>query len=125
MMSEGKLVAIVDDNHRVLDAMKGLLESMEYEVIPFSDAADFLAAMDDRPFGCVITDVQLPGINGLELLKHIHYRAPATPVVLMTGFPSEFARDHAIAGGALAYLAKPIRAARLQALLSAAFSKSV
>lgn len=116
-LSVGKTtVAVVDDDEGVLDATSGFLESLGYEAVAFRSGAAFLAsdvflACDPAGYlACLLTDVDMPGINGLELQERVRRTRPDLPIIMMTGFYDDAIRRRALAGGAQDLLRKPLAA---------------
>lgn len=116
-----KLVAVVDDDPSVLEAVGNLLESAAYTVARFESAEAFLVALRAATFDCLISDVGLPGINGIALQAEVSRLRPLLPVILITG------RDEVSNGGV--HLAnnrglfrKPFDGEQLLAALSAALN---
>ena len=79
------IVAIVDDDRAVLESLEDLLKSGAYDVRPFPSGTAFLESGALGAVDCLITDVSMPGLNGLELERHVRFERPALPVVLITG----------------------------------------
>ena len=79
------IVAIVDDDRAVLESLEDLLKSSAYEVRPFPSGTAFLESGALSTVDCLITDVSMPGLNGLQLERHVRLERPALPVVLITG----------------------------------------
>jgi FixJ family two-component response regulator len=102
------VIAIVDDDHSVREALTSLVRSLGYEAIAFDCAEALLKSGRRRSVSCVIADVQMPGMTGIEL----HHRLvgggdPPIPTILITAFPDERARQRALQAGVICYLAKP------------------
>ncbi|MEB2848050.1 response regulator [Endobacterium cereale] len=85
MPKEIRIIGVVDDDHRVLSGLQQLLESVGYEVMPFRSARDLLTSNDLSRIECVITDIGMPEINGLELREILERRFPEKRVILITG----------------------------------------
>lgn len=100
-------VSIVDDDETVRVAMKGLVESFGYDVETFDSAASLLASRRLREVSCLIVDVQMPKMSGLELFDELKDAGIKIPVVFVTAFPNDNLRDRTLKAGAVAYLAKP------------------
>lgn len=103
-------IAVVDDDAAIRTALSSLLRSMGYSARLFKTADAFLADQELPPPDCVLTDVQMPGMNGLELQAEIHRRRPELPVIMITAFPNAALRQRALAAGALDFLNKPVSA---------------
>jgi FixJ family two-component response regulator len=122
-LSRSPLVAIIDDDESVRATTGSLVRSLGYIVHIFASAEDFLRSdcLDD--FSCVVADVQMPGMSGVQLQDHLRSQGCRVPFVFFTAFPDEKTRARALAGGALCYLTKPFDADSLAQYLQAA-SKS-
>jgi len=101
------LISIVDDDELVREAISGLLDSLGYRVQAFSSALDFLASADVTDSSCLIADVQMPHMTGIELHERLTGLGHTIPTILITGLPSEAVRDRALANGVFSYLSKP------------------
>jgi FixJ family two-component response regulator len=101
------MISVVDDDEFVRQATANLLNSYGFDVATFASAEDFLASECADDTQCLITDVQMPGIGGLDLQQHLVRRGKAVPIILITAFPSEKIRAQAIELGAAGFFAKP------------------
>src|ERR1700722_5683003 len=101
------LVAIVDDNESVRDAVGSLFRSMGFRTEPFAGAKEFLAAPNLREFSCLILDVQMPGMDGLELQLRLAAASPPIPIIFVTAYVDQNTRARALRGGAVSFLTKP------------------
>src|SRR5215467_7178490 len=99
-MSEAPLISIVDDDALARDGIRELVESLGYQTITFGSAEDFLQSSTLAETACVITDLQMPGLSGLELQETLQSQGHQTPVILITGYPSEKNRTRALDNGA-------------------------
>ena len=99
------MISIVDDDRLVRESTVDLVNSLGYSAVSFESAEDFLDSGHAKSTSCVITDLQLPGINGLELQEQLQIDGHQTPVIFITAFPE--ARIRAMAAGAVAFLTKP------------------
>ena len=106
-------VAVIDDDEAVRDALGNLLASLDFGVATFASAEEFLASPSAAAAACLITDVQMPGMSGIDLQRHLAATGDAVPVILITAFPRDEARRQAEAEGAYGYLAKPFDGPRL------------
>jgi FixJ family two-component response regulator len=102
------MIAIVEDDEAVREAISALLEVMGYSSRGFDRADAFLADPAAGNFDCLITDVRMPGIDGLELQRRLRAFAPGTPVIFVTSVDDPITRTRALESGAHAYLSKPI-----------------
>jgi FixJ family two-component response regulator len=102
------LIAIVDDDRSVQDAVRDLLESDGRSVRCFDTAEDFLSSGLDGKVACLVLDVRMPGMSGTELHRQLLDKGCEVPVIFMTAHGAdEEARGRALASGAVAYLIKP------------------
>jgi FixJ family two-component response regulator len=100
-------VAVVDDDEAVRDALSNLLASLDLGVATFASAEEFLASPAGRAAACLITDMQMPGMSGLDLQRHLASIGSRVPVILITAFPHDHLRRQAEAEGAFGFFAKP------------------
>jgi FixJ family two-component response regulator len=98
------IISIIDDDYIVRDALADLLQSLGYEVTTFKSAEDFLDSGSLAESSCLITDLHMPGLNGLELQSRLIAQGHATPVIFVTAFPEERFRKRAISAGAIGFL---------------------
>jgi FixJ family two-component response regulator len=122
-VNNSKVLAIVDDDEAILNSLSSLVRSVGYHVRLFKSAAAFLQDHHQPPPDCLLTDVQMPGMNGLELQRAVHARAPALPVIFMTAFPEAAIREKAMRAGAHGFLHKPFEAEAILQSLAAAVEK--
>ena len=106
-MSEATLISIVDDDALVCDGIAALVESLGYNAVTFTSAEHFLGSDVIAETTCLITDMQMPGLNGLELQEALQSLGHQTPVIVITGYPNEKHRTRALENGAVGYLSKP------------------
>ena len=119
-MSENVLISIIDDDALARSGIQELVESLGYNAVNFSSAEHFLASSTIAETTCLITDLQMPGLSGLELLEALRSRGNCTPVILITAYPNESHRNRATKGGAVGFLSKPFDDASLIECLDAA-----
>jgi FixJ family two-component response regulator len=105
--SKPPTVAVVDDDEAVRDALRNLLASLDLGVATFISAEEFLASPACREAACLITDVQMPGMSGLDLQRRLAGSGNRIPVILITAFPRDHLRQQAEAEGAFGFFAKP------------------
>lgn len=101
------MISIVDDDESVREATKGLVRSLGYGAVTFASAEEFLGSDRLRETSCLITDVQMPGIDGVELQKRLLADGHRVPIIFITAFPEQRIRDHVLARGAFGLLSKP------------------
>ena len=121
-MGNTPVISIVDDDDSVRDAMKDMVESLGYAVAAFASAAEFLRSDRVRDSACLIADVRMPGMSGLELQRQLVALGNLIPIIFLTAFPGEKARDRAIKAGAIAYLSKPCSLSDLLAHIHSALA---
>jgi FixJ family two-component response regulator len=107
-LSQPSVIAIVDDDEAVREALFDLLQVEGLSARMFPGAAAFLADADAGDFACIITDVRMPEIDGLELQRRLRARGSSVPVVFITSSSEEVTRARALQDGALAWFAKPV-----------------
>ena len=117
-MSQPPLLAIVDDDESVRATTGSLVRSLGYIVHAFASAEDFLRSDRLNDFSCVIADVQMPGMSGVQLQDHLRGQDYRVPFIFFTAFPDEKIRAQALAAGAICYLTKPFDADSLVHCLS-------
>ena len=106
-MTKVPLISIVDDDESVREATKGLIRSLGYMAVTFASAEEFLRSNQVNDTACLIADVQLLGMSGLELQRALIAQGSRLPIIFITSFPHANARAQALAAGALGYLSKP------------------
>jgi FixJ family two-component response regulator len=106
-------VAIIDDNEALCSSMVDLMHSVGYRSEPFASAEMLLASSDLLSFDCVIADIHMPGMGGLNLVRKLKERGMATPVILITALPDKHLDDDAISVGAQGLLRKPFETSDL------------
>ena len=108
-MSKINTIAVVDDDDSVREATSKLLHLLGYSAASFASAEDFLKSDRVRDVSCLITDVQMPGMSGIELQSRLISDGNLMPIIFLTAFPEEALRDRVLKRGALAYLTKPLQ----------------
>jgi FixJ family two-component response regulator len=112
-MPRALLVSVVEDDLFFRDSMRRLMRSLGYTVETFSSAADFLASPRLPETACLISDVQMPRMSGLELHRSLIETGHTIPTILITAYPNSTDRDRAMDDGVVCYLTKPIDEALL------------
>jgi FixJ family two-component response regulator len=118
-MMKKPLVSIVEDDQFFRESMRRLMRSLGYMVDVFSSAAEFLASPRLNDTACLIADVNMPAMTGLELYRHLADTGHAIPTILMTAFPNDVDRGRALNDGITYYLAKPVDQQDLKRCLDA------
>lgn len=108
-----QVVAAVDDDHRVRASIQSVLESAGYEAVVFASAEAFLESGVLRQATCLLADVRLPGMDGLELQRRIRRARPQLPIIFIAAHDDEHIRQQALRDGAVDFLVKPFDAAQL------------
>jgi len=106
-MTEVPLISIVDDDPLARDGIGELVESLGYRAVTFSTAEHFLRSDVIAETTCLITDMHMPGLSGLELQEELKSQGYRMPVILITAYPNEKHRTRALEIGAVGYLSKP------------------
>ena len=107
MTERTTIIAIVDDDPAVRRGTSGLLKSLGFSAIEFSSAEEFLSSGRAKDISCVITDVRMPGMSGIELQDRLIAAGHKIPIIFMTAFPEERTKTRAIKAGAFGFLTKP------------------
>ena len=119
-MSKVPVIAIVDDDASVREATRGLIRSLGYSAVAFSSAEEYLQSERVHDTSCLISDVKMPGMNGIDLQDRLIADGHHTPIIFMTAFPTEVLRTRALESGALGFLSKPFDEERLLECLRSA-----
>jgi FixJ family two-component response regulator len=107
-MVKNARISIVDDDESVRSSIRNYFLAAGLEVETFSSAENFLASSSRASTDCLVTDLHMPGIDGLELQRELRAEGQSYPIIMMTGYPSEQARATARELGAAAFMEKPI-----------------
>lgn len=118
------IVAAVDDDFRIRESLTSLLESAGYAPAVFSSAEEFLQSGTLAVATCVITDVRMPGMDGIELQRRIRLERPTLPVILISAHNNAEIRQTAIDEGAVDFLYKPFDATDLLKIVQSAVTKA-
>jgi FixJ family two-component response regulator len=121
-MTKKLLVSIVDDDRFFRESMRRLMRSLDYTVEDFASAADFLASPGLAETACLITDVNMPAMTGVELYRQLIDAGHAIPTILVTAYPSDDHRIRALNDGVVCYLRKPVNEQHLKRCLHAALT---
>jgi FixJ family two-component response regulator len=123
-MHKRALISIVDDDESVRAAAKSLMESLGFAAEAFASAEDFLNSSCHERTACLITDVQMPGMTGIELHQQLAASKEAIPTILITGYPDEEVRVRALNAGVASYLTKPLNEGELLASIYSILDRS-
>jgi FixJ family two-component response regulator len=121
-MSKSLLVSVVEDDQSFRESMSMLLSSFGYGVEAFPSAADFLASPRVSETACLIADVNMPGMTGIELYQRLVDAGHAIPTILMTAYPNDVDRNRALSDGIICYLRKPVDDQHLMGCLRVALA---
>ena len=116
------MISVVDDDASIRAATDSLLRSRGYTVSTFASAAEFLESRQLDETSCVITDVRMPDMSGVELQTVLRNEGRSTPFIFITAFPEESARRRALHDGAVCFLSKPFDAPALIRCVEAALA---
>jgi two-component system response regulator FixJ len=123
MVLRGK-VYVIDDDAAMRDSLDFLLGAADFHVTLFESAQNFLNTLPTIDFGCVVSDVRMPGIDGIELLKHLKASGSLFPVVIMTGHGDVPLAVEAMKLGAMDFLEKPFEDDRLIGMIETALRRA-
>jgi FixJ family two-component response regulator len=118
------LISIVDDDESIRESTKGFVRSLGYQAAAFASAEEFLQSDSVESTSCLITDVQMPGLSGIDLQRGLIAQGVKMPTIFITAFPEEETRARAMNAGALGYLSKPFSEESLLKCLSTALGNS-
>lgn len=119
-MAERTLISIVEDDQPFRESMRKLVTLLGYTVEAFASATDFLKSPLVAETDCLVADVQMPGMTGVELHKHLVEAGLAIPTILVTAYPNEAVRNRALKEGVVCYLPKPVDDDHLERCLRSA-----
>jgi FixJ family two-component response regulator len=115
-----RLISIIDDDEAVRKAIKALLRSFGFQVETFASAEQFLAASAPARSRCIVTDIQMPGLSGIDLKQRLVSAGLETPVIMITARTESPLHQQALDSGAFCLLKKPFEAADLMACITRA-----
>ena len=115
------LISVVDDDESMREAVRGLMKSLGYAAEAFASAEEFLSSRQVPRTSCLIADVQMPGMTGLELYRHLVAAGKTIPTILITAFPDDRIRERALEDGVVGYLSKPFNERDLLACIHSSF----
>jgi two-component system response regulator FixJ len=124
MAHRGK-VFVIDDDEAMRDSLEFLLGAADFDVMLFESARHFLDALPGVDFGCVVSDVRMPGIDGIELLKRLKADRSTLPVLVMTGHGDVPLAVEAMKLGAVDFLEKPFEDDRLIGMIDIALKQAL
>jgi FixJ family two-component response regulator len=101
------MISIIDDDVCARAATEGIIRTLGYTLATYGSAEEFLGSDHINDTSCLITDVHLPGLTGVELYRRLRADGFAAPTIVVTGHPDEMTRMQALGAGAVAFLSKP------------------
>jgi FixJ family two-component response regulator len=119
-MAKNALISVVEDDEPFRESMRKLMTALGYTVEAFPSAGNFLASPRLAETACLVADVQMPGMTGIELHRHLVDAGYAIPTILVTAYPNEAARTRALKTGVVCYLRKPVDDEQLERCLRSA-----
>jgi FixJ family two-component response regulator len=122
-LSERSLVAIVDDDPSFGNSMGRLLRSLDYSVAIFPSGAQFLSSPQLAATACLVADIHMPEMTGVELYDHLVQRGQPIPTILVTAYPDDHVKERMLNRGVDCYLRKPLEEAVLIDCLRAAVAR--
>ena len=122
--SSGHVIAVVDDDPSILRSLEYLLESADYRVVLFASGAELLKDSCFAEIDCLLSDVDLPGMDGFELLRQVHAVRPGLPVIYITAYPETVKRLPTLSERRPRLFTKPFHGPELLAALSEALQAS-
>jgi len=123
-MRLNQLIAVVEDDDSVRIALVRLLRCHDYRVAAFASAEDFLAESQETEHDCIVADICLPGLSGIDLAQQLASSGRTTPIVMITAQPDAEVQARALRSGALQVLLKPIPKDQLLEAVGAACAKA-
>ena len=115
------VVSVVDDDESLRRSLRNLLRSVGFGVETFASAGEFLGSAQRENTGCLVLDLRMTGMSGLDLLRHLAVAGSRIPVVILTAHGDEETRRRSLQAGAVAFLDKPFHSAALLDAVRAAF----
>jgi FixJ family two-component response regulator len=119
-MEKRTLIAVVEDDQPFRESMKKLMTALGYRVEVFPSAAEFLASPLLPAIRCLVSDVQMPEMSGVDLHRHLVDAGYAIPTILVTAYPDEEGRRRTLKEGVVGYLSKPVDDEHLERCLQSA-----
>lgn len=123
ILAQPVVISIVDDDEEVREATKGLVRSLGYAAATFGSAEEFLSSERRYDTSCIIADVQMPGLSGVEMQKRLIAEGHTLPMIFVTAFPEDRIRASAMEAGAVGFLSKPCNEEHLIGCLDSALGR--
>ncbi len=122
-MTKVSIISIVDDDHSVRNSLDGLLRSVGFWVRLFASAEEFLTSDQFEITDCIILDVRMPGLSGLELQRQLKAKGCRIPIIFISAHADDHTRNQALNDGAVAFLVKPLNEQKVLTALQAALGE--
>jgi FixJ family two-component response regulator len=119
-LENGPIISVIDDDESIRRVLRSLMRSLGWTVYAFARAEDYLNSPHLNDTACLISDVQMPGMSGLELQSKLASRGYSTPIIFITAYPSDRIQTRLLKGGAVCVLDKPFDDQLLVRYISAA-----
>jgi FixJ family two-component response regulator len=119
-----RVIAIVDDDESVREALASLMNSLGYDAVPYSSADEFMRSAERGRTACIITDVNMPGMTGPQLHQRLIKSGERIPTIFVTAYPDDAVRKNAAHAGVDCYLTKPFREDELLACVRSALARA-
>ncbi len=113
VQDNGRVVCVVDDDASLRRSLRNLLTSVGFRVETFQSAETFLETVHRENTGCVVLDLRMTGMSGLDLLRHLSATGSRIPVIILTAHGDDETRQRTLQAGAVAFLTKPFQSATL------------
>ena len=122
-MSRPTLISVVEDDQPFRESMRKLITTLGYTVEVFPSAASFLASPTLAQTACLVADINMPEMTGVQLHRHLADAGYTIPTILVTAYPNEVVRNRALKDGVVCYLSKPVDDDHLERCLRSALSR--
>ncbi len=123
-MTKVSIISVVDDDHSVRESLHGLLRSVGFSVQVFASAEEFLYSDHLNMTDCLILDVRMPGITGIELQRQLRARGCQIPIIFISAHADDETRNQALSNGAVAFLIKPLNEEMVLTALKTALNET-
>lgn len=124
MRATETIISIIDDDESMRNSLAGLVRSVGWKALIFATAEEFIESGVYLDIDCVVTDIQMPGLGGLELKKWLTEHSSVAPVILITARSEKHLRTQALASGAFCFLEKPFASSTLLSCIEKALLKT-
>jgi len=122
-LSKQAMISIVDDDQSFRDSMRRLVKSLGYAGAVFASAAEFLASPGLAATDCLVADIHMPDMSGVELYRHLVEMGRGIPTILVTAYPDDLVQERMLSEGVRCYLRKPLEEAVLIDCLHSAITR--